>query len=412
MASASLDLNFNVTIKVVDAHGHIKETRHVHNRATRPLIDGIIQFLQGAFTPSEFNNPYEKYSDPEQTIINNALSAKRYIPSCTGVGICGIVLSGDTVPSLETHKLAIDEEQQIKPHFYESSLQIELPDVPRVKFKRVRCVTGQDQNNAEVLVLTTVLPKGYLVVEYENGEVKHDESGQVIYRENYFDYYGTKGTNPVAEKAMAITEVGLFSNTDTGQGLMLARVLLDGHLKTGYNYTVTNGSSDPINIPFGDSALVCPVNKTVTVYVPKRYSDSVSEQLDAITGVTYNTVSTESEAEKGVMEDEDYQYNPLIQTKDTAVIIEWRIGVISIGTNDEFTVISDQDPDVPIEVATDSSPYEGPYETISNIALNEEVPKYLDTTDKVLSDNITVKPIPANKTYDEETHGYTVSINS
>lgn len=352
MASASLDLNFNVTIKVVDGHGHLIETRHVHNKATRALVSGITQYLQGVFTPSEFNNPYEKYSNPDQVIINNALSAKRYIPSCTGVGMCGIVLSGDPGPSLEVHKLAIDEEQQIKPHFYESTLQIEIPDVPRMKFKRVRNVTGQDQNNAEVLVLTTVLPKGYLVVEYEDGEVKHDENGNVIYRENYFDYYGTKGTDPVPEKAMAVTEVGLFSSADPNSGLMLARVLLDGKL-----------SDDPVK------------------------------------------------AERGVMADPDYQYNPLIQTKDTAVIIEWRIGVISIGSNDEFTVISDQDPDVPIEVASDAEPYDGPYETISNIALNEEVNKYLNTTDKVLSDNITVKPIPATSV-DNEMGGKTISINS
>jgi len=349
MTSAALDLNFNITIKILDKSGHLIETRHVHNRATRALVGGITQFLQGVFNPSEFNDPYEKYSNPEEIIINNALSAKRYIPSCTGVGTCGM-----SVSDLENHELVIDKSQQIKPHFYETSLQIEIPDVPRVKFKRARATTGVDQNNAQNLVLTTVLPKGYLVLEYEDGEAAHDETGKVIYRDNYFDYYGDTGESPTPVHAMAITEIGLFSNTDKDSGLLLARVLLDGEL-----------SDDPVK------------------------------------------------AKRGVMKNPDYQYNPLIQTEDTSVVIEWRIGIISIGTNDEFIVESDQDPDVPIEDHTPSGgEYEGPYRSKSLFGPDSSSDRVYPTADKVMTQDFTVEHIQYNDVVDSESGGRTVSIDS
>lgn len=280
MSDATLNIDFNIKIRVIDDKGKLVEERHIHNKATRNLVDGIVQFLQGNFNPSQFNDPYDKYASPIPAIINNAYSAKRYLPSCTGVGKIGVDTTG--------HTLALDYDLYAKPTFFDTGLQQEI-DVPRIKFRRMRQTRGLDVNNSEGIVMTTVLPKGYLVVEYDNdGQVIHDDEGNVVYRSDYFDYYGPDGTNDTPVRAMAITEVGLFSNTDTTDGLLLARVLLDGHLS-----------------------------------------------------------STQSEAQKGVMADKDYEYNPLIQAENTSVVIEWKIGVYSIGTNDNY-VVEMEDPDIEI----------------------------------------------------------------
>ena len=277
MPNAALDINVNVTIKLVDKHGNILDTRKVHNKANRSLVSGIIQFLQGSFNPSEFNDPYEKYSNPDSAVITNALAAKKYIPSCTGVGYVGVVIN-DSGHGLVDHTLIIDSDQQAKPSFFETDLQVPVPNVARVKFSRVRPTVGLDINNSEGLSLNTVFPKGYLVIKYQDGKPVYDQEGHVQYRDNYFWYYGADGDWSEAnkKKAMAITEVGLYSNTDSSQGLLLARVLLDGQLAEG------------------------------------------------------------AAGQKGVMADKDYPYNPLIQTEDTSVIVEWNIGIISIGTNDSF----------------------------------------------------------------------------
>ena len=291
MANASLDLNFNITIKVLDKYDKVVHVQKVHNKANSSLVSGILQFIQGIFNPSEFNDPYEKYSDPEQSIINNAYGAKRYIPSCTGVGDIGVEIN------TTTHKITeIDDSVMVKPTFFETDLQkplIHTHAVPRLKFRRVVPTRGGDRNNALGLSLVTVLPKGYLLYNYdENGEVVRDNDGKPVYTDDYFEYRGIDGTSS-PKNAVLITEIGLFSNTDPNSGMLLARVLLDGKL-----------SDDP-----------------------------------ELAGI-------------GIMKDDDYSYNPLIQTVDSSVIIEWEIVITSIGSNDEVVsepVVSDMQ----IEIITD-----------------------------------------------------------
>lgn len=337
MSDAALNLNFNIKIKVLDKYGKIIQEKRVHNKANRTMVNSIIQFLQGVFNPSEFNDPYEKYSNPEQAIINNAYGARRYIPSCTGVGNCGV--------TLEDHKLVITEDQQTQPNFYETKLQHEFEDINRIKFRRVRPVRGYDLNNSEGIVFTTVLPKGYLVYVYEDGEVKHDEQGNPVYRENYFDYYGEEGTDATSVRANVITEIGLFSNTNKDNGLLLARVLLDGKLADG--------------------------------------------EL----------------GQRGVMADPDYEYNPLIQTENTSVVIEWKIGIISIGTNDEFIVESESgDPD------PSGDEYEGPYTSKSLFGSSSSSDRVYPTADLVMTQNFTVEHIPYAR-ISNSSGGDTVSIN-
>lgn len=340
MNDASLNVNFNIKIKIVDSKGKTLQEKHIHNKATRNMVNSIIQFLQGSFNPSEFNDPYEKYSNPEQAIINNAYGAKRYLPSCTGVGDIGVGIqtSGDD------KIISINQDLFAKTSFYDTELQQEI-DVPRIKFRRVRPVRGYDLNNSEGIVFTTVLPKGYLVYVYEDGEVKHDEQGNPVYRENYFDYYGEEGTDATSVRANAITEIGLFSNTNKDNGLLLARVLLDGKLADG--------------------------------------------EL----------------GQRGVMADPDYEYNPLIQTENTSVVIEWKIGIISIGTNDEFIVESESgDPD------PSGDEYEGPYTSKSLFGSSSSSDRVYPTADLVMTQNFTVEHIPYAR-ISNSSGGDTVSIN-
>lgn len=273
MSNNALNLNCNVTLKVIDSKQRVLREIHIHNKANRALVDGLLQFLQGAFTPSQFNDPAEVLDNPESTIISNAYSAKPYIPSCMGFGSIGIRY--ETVDGVST----IDQNtlDYVKPNFYETSLQDEL-HVPRVKFKKLRQAVGSDLNNSESIVMTTVLPLGYLVYDHdESGNIKYDENGNPIYRDlGYF-------TDLEGNRACIITEVGLFSNTSEDQGLMLARILLDGEFENENGVLTPNGK-------------------------------------------------------RGKFADESYQYNPLIQTDKTAILIEWKIGIVSLGTNDEFIV--------------------------------------------------------------------------
>ena len=276
MTDATINLNCNVHIKVIDKNGKLVNERYIHNKATRSMVDSITQFLMGNFNPTQFSDPADRYANADSVIINNAYAAKRYLPSCTGMGDIGV----DTTD----HELSIDNTLFTKPSFFDTSLQQEYPTVPRIQFRRVRQIRGYDINNSEGLAMTTILPIGYALYEYVNGEAQYDGEGNPVYRNDYFWYYGENGdaSEEDKKKAVAITEIGLFSNTDKDNGLLLARVLLDGAL-----------SSNP------------------------------------------------QKASKGVMENPSYEYNPLIQTEDTSVVIEWKIGIISIGTNDEFITVSD-----------------------------------------------------------------------
>lgn len=276
MSNSSLNLNCNVTLKILDSNKRVLRESHVHNKANRSLVDGLLQFLQGAFNPSQFNDPYDTLSRPDTTIISNAYSAKPYIPSCMGFGSIGISYQ-DAGEGIFTISQTISD--YTKPNFYETSLQDELV-VPRSKFRKLKQVVGSDLNNSESIVMTAILPQGYLIFDYdEEGNIKYDDQGNPVYRDTgYF-------VNSEGKRACVITEVGLFSNTSDSEGLMLARILLDGEF----------------------------------------------ENQDGV---------LTSDGKRGKLADEEYQYNPLIQTEDTAILIEWKIGIVSLGTNDEFIVSS------------------------------------------------------------------------
>lgn len=101
-----------------------------------------------------------------------------------------------------------------------------------------------------------------------------------------FKPYSHSYWNPeIAEYEAMITEIGLISDS----GLLLARVLLDGKVNSK-NYTSEDGKS------LG------------------KYP---------------------------VLSDDGNEYNPIIQSQSSTVVITWKIGIVSVGKGDIVTTKSD-----------------------------------------------------------------------
>ena len=66
-----LDIMNNVSVSVKDSDGNIKQTVETHNKATRNMVRGILNFLEGKFT-------YASVLPQDDT------DARKYIPCYIG----------------------------------------------------------------------------------------------------------------------------------------------------------------------------------------------------------------------------------------------------------------------------------------------------------------------------------------
>lgn len=278
-ASPSLSVESNVTIKVLDKYSNLVRESHLHNKATFTMVQGLLRFLLGDFTPTE-ENPYMSSLTPEEI--------SRYIPSHFVLGNVGVKMTGrDTEKPLLDKTNPIDYGEMTKPVFSTTSLQDELgatvqdrkttilEDLPVLKFETADLTDFDDPNNSMGLVFRTFVPAGTLVGVGTGSDRKYFTDLNLKTPGAGWVYY-----NPRSEEyETLITEMGLVSST----GELLARVLFDGLL------TVDD-------------------------------SGEVSYDIDGADN------------------------NPVIQTDTTSLVIEWRVGIISIGQNDH--VISGASPEV------------------------------------------------------------------
>lgn len=272
MSSASLSIESNVNIKVRNQYGVVVRDSSIHNKATNTMVEGLVRFLQGEFNRSHFNNQ-------EAYVTNN--EADKYIPGYIKFGNVGVKMKdrSTSIPKLK----AIEYSQMKKPTFDDIALQDKIKfDYPGVgnmellKLTTSTVTTFDDPNSSMGLLLQLFIPTGDMV-GFGSGEDRQYYIDNVV---NEIIGEGSSSSDTgngwvyydfdKGEYATIFTEMGLYS----GQGALLARVLFD----------------DPVII-------------------------------DEATGTV-------------VYENKNSPNNPIIQTDSSSIVIEWRIGITSIGQND------------------------------------------------------------------------------
>lgn len=272
MSNISLATNSNVTIRCINKYGKVIRSSHIHNKATIVLVEGLLRYLKGDFTPSSYNlNSY----DGDEAI--------RYIPAELRFGNIGVEINdrGTDQPTLS----GINSSVFIQPTFNAYKLQQPLQvsslseyrsqwDATIPKFESADISTYDDPNNSMSLLLQVFIPAGQLV------GFKNQEDNQPVEFIPWIDQYAGTGygwayynTN-THEWQTLLTEMGLYSGNN-----LLARVLFDGEIEI-----------------------------------------NTEEEGDSQGQIIYT--------------DPNYDLNPIIQSQSTSMIVEWRIGITSIGQND------------------------------------------------------------------------------
>lgn len=196
---ANFMLDVNVNIQVKDNMGNIIKTVNKHNRATKQMLSGMLQFLRGEFNTSNRQTNYKA--------IHNIDKAKNYIPCYVSVGTAGIEVDE------ATHLPNYDENDRRKPpvleswrdevvEFTDTNLKQEVDSVSRYE------IGVMDDNEATEL--------------YPNVA----DSVQFILGTDIAPNYYTSSAYTVGADDIFITEVGLFSTPIPNDGNLLARVAL------------------------------------------------------------------------------------------------------------------------------------------------------------------------------------------
>lgn len=303
MNGVSLSANSNVTIYVKDKYGKIIRRSQIHNKATVALTEGLLRFLEGDFTPSKTSKGINRNY--------NADEAMSYLPAEIRFGNVGVELNHTSDPPV---LLGVNSSGFKVPTFYETKLQQELQvtnplyqdvwDSSRVSIESVDFAKYGDTNNSMGVLLHAYAPIGNLVgfkqtidpsdpptfVPYTDNIVGGSEAGWAYWNQSAGRRHQSEvngeivWSTPDGEWETLITEIGLYSNT----GNLLARVLLDGEINLG---------SDPVT--------------------------------GEILSLSYTNP--------------DYDCNPIIQSESSSVLIEWKVNLVSIGQNDRFVTLADQD---------------------------------------------------------------------
>lgn len=261
ISNAVVDLDCNVQVKFLDRHGKVLRTSYKHNKATVNLVDGILRFLKGDFSDTEYN---KGNNTPDEAEI--------YIPVRAGFGRIGVKILESQNP-IDRRFDFIDKDEFVTPTFDSISLQepVEFSDYTLLRFKRVSQVGYTDNNNAECLEFSLYINPGKLV-----GYLDNQEDGTKVFKPYDWTYYNPKNQ----EYETMLTEIGLFSSSN----ILLARVLFDGDV-TKEEYFDTEGIS-------------------------QGYYPVFSKPND--------------------------ENNPITQSESTTIVLTWRVGIVSVGKNDEF----------------------------------------------------------------------------
>lgn len=275
MSQSALSVNSNVTIRCIDKYGKVIRTSHIHNKATLTMVEGLLRFLCGDFNCSRYNSNYDYITNDE---------ANHYIPSEVRFGDVGVQMkSRDTdKPLLLAYDSAghfIDVGQIKKPTFDEFRLQDEIDYLnpafgcAPVKFENLEMTEFDDPNNSMGLLMRAFFPAGRLV--------------------------GFKDENSETGRTYFIDKT--WSDTDS--------------IGRGKGWVYWNESRDEYEAIFTELGLYSSTGKLLArvVFDGESYVDP-----------------------EGVItfEDDAYDYNPIIQSDSSSIVVEWRIGIVSIGQND------------------------------------------------------------------------------
>lgn len=290
MNNSTIEVNSNVTIRCIDKYGKVTRTSRIHNKATVNLVEGLLRFLRGDFTPSKYNTMEYNY-DPHE--------GYGYVPAEVRFGNIGVSMKNReevnyTPPILEK----IIPGEMKRPSFDEYKLQQELRlykidengsnkfGFNGTKFESVSLASFNDDDNSEALVFHAYIPPGQLVGCYDENEKKRSYFTDSYVQEKIGEkgYGWTYFNEKSGEYEAVFTEIGLYS----GGGTLLARVLFNGN---------------------------------------PEYNDDGTILFD----------------EKGniIFEDMSDNNNPIVQSDTTSIIVEWRIGLVSVGQNDSIVLGSD-----------------------------------------------------------------------
>lgn len=268
MSNAALSMNSNVTIKCLDKYGKVIRTSKIHNKATVVMVQGLLEFLSGSFTPTTTNNSYD-------TLTTNEISS--YVPVKVKFGTVGVVQKYNE--GLEKYVLSrIDKSRMKTPTFDDYKLQDDITDIyteisgKEVTFDTIEITNYDNSNNSMGLLMQAKLPAGRLVGIGAGKDRTWFTRDSSVTRNKGWTYF-----NPYTnEYETMFTELGLYSTSvSTGHDRLLARVLFDG--KTD------------VNPDTGE--------------------------------VVYDI--------------DDLATNPIVQSDSTSLVIEWRIGIVALGQNDE-----------------------------------------------------------------------------
>lgn len=276
-AGAVVDLDCNVDIKVIDKYRRVVRSTTIHNKATVNMIDGILRFMKGDFTKTSYSDSLA----PED--------GSPYLPSQIRFGRIGVKVKEDATDK-KPHFDYINEGEFIQTVFSTTSLQEpclskfdekDESEVPIFSyFDKIRQTGYSDSNNAECLEFSVYITPGTLVGK--TLQPSPDDPNQTpTFKPYHYAYW-----NPnIGEYEAMITEIALTS----GYGTLLARVLLDGKVSA------------------------------------KECIDSEGKSLGMYP----------------VPEDPDGEYTPITQSQSSTVVITWRLGIVSVGRDDEILTPTD-----------------------------------------------------------------------
>ena len=273
MSNLALVASSNVTIRVINKYGKITRTSYIHNKANMQLVEGILQFLQGNFTQSGLGKGWTPGD------------ASAYIPSEVRFGNIGVKMSDDRVSSDKPRLVRIADEEIKKPTFDEVKLQEELwvanPQIrvdqwaaKKIKFESSTITIFDDPNNSLGLQLRAYIPAGHLVGFYDEDSQGNQTLVPFIDKNVMWEQSGNGWVywDPSINEYETLL-TEMGLYSSTGQ--LLARVILDGKIE-------------------------------------------IKEDGEII------------------YEKDDYMNNPIIQSESSSLLVEWTIGIVSIGQNDEI----------------------------------------------------------------------------
>lgn len=244
MSNQSFGFNSNVTIKIFDENNRLKSISRIHNKATELMVQGVLQYLQGNFTGSQYNK-----------ITNQTSDAWRYVPCYISLGDGGLSISQGTIK--------FEASEDPNPTYDDRSLVRFLTSSSLDRSVQVKDNTHQD---CGAILLSAIFDKSFLGPRSYNVKRVWDNDSESSIK-----------------SGCLITELGLMAGPNSSSNL-LARVAL-------------NSDKDEN----GDS-----------IFVDNGYP------------IRENAVNPNKA--------------PIFKRDDRYIIVEWRIGIVSIGSDDEVTI--------------------------------------------------------------------------